>query len=171
MAVLAEEGRGTTLVELAPAADPAPLGLAAFVVLAEATKLGGTLRPADVNNGLAWFVLSFAIFNTYMMLWALRVNVAVFGVFLTLEITEILLTIGLLLQGCPRDVPLGPPRRWLGRDRDRWGRLVRLGCRGHQRDVAQAGASGRTAALGEGAGCLAAGCADGERASGLGCTR
>jgi succinate-acetate transporter protein len=28
------------------------------------------------------------------MLWALRVNVAVFGVFLTLEITEILLTIG-----------------------------------------------------------------------------
>jgi succinate-acetate transporter protein len=158
MAVLAEEGRGTTLVELAPAADPAPLGLAAFalttfmlsghnasfipdilwvglalfygglvqllagmwefrnrnvfgstafstyggfwlalggfVVLAEATKLGGTLRPADVNNGLAWFVLSFAIFNTYMMLWALRVNVAVFGVFLTLEITEILLTIG-----------------------------------------------------------------------------
>jgi uncharacterized protein len=158
MAVLAEEGRGTTLVELAPAADPAPLGLAAFalttfmlsghnasfipdilwvglalfygglvqllagmwefrnrnvfgstafstyggfwlalggfVVLAEATKLGGTLGPADVNNGLAWFVLSFAIFNTYMMLWALRVNVAVFGVFLTLEITEILLTIG-----------------------------------------------------------------------------
>ena len=158
MAVLAEEGRGTTLVELAPAADPAPLGLAAFalttfmlsghnasfipdilwvglalfygglvqllagmwefrnrnvfgstafstyggfwlalggfVVLAEATKLGGTLLPADVNNGLAWFVLSFAIFNTYMMLWALRVNLAVFGVFLTLEITEILLTIG-----------------------------------------------------------------------------
>ena len=29
-----------------------------------------------------------------MMLWALRVNVAVFAVFLTLEITEILLTIG-----------------------------------------------------------------------------
>src|SRR6266542_2648498 len=28
------------------------------------------------------------------MLWALRVNVAVFAVFLTLEITEILLTIG-----------------------------------------------------------------------------
>jgi succinate-acetate transporter protein len=32
MAVLAEEGRGTTLVELAPAADPAPLGLAAFAL-------------------------------------------------------------------------------------------------------------------------------------------
>jgi uncharacterized protein len=158
MAVLAEEGRGATLVELSPGADPAPLGLAAFalttfmlsghnatfipdilwvglalfyggviqllagmwefrnrnvfgstafstyggfwlalggfVVLAEATKLGSTLKPADVNNGLAWFVLSFAIFNTYMMLWSLRVNLAVFGVFLTLEITEILLTIG-----------------------------------------------------------------------------
>jgi succinate-acetate transporter protein len=79
--------------------------LEGFVVLAEATKLGGTLRPADVNNGLAWFV--FAIFNTYMMLWALRVNVAVFGVFLTLEITGILLTIGLLLQGCPRGCPPG----------------------------------------------------------------
>jgi uncharacterized protein len=158
MAVFAEERPRTTFVELAPAADPAPLGLAAFalttfmlsghnatfipdilwvglalfygglvqllagmwefrnrnvfgstafstyggfwlalggfVVLAEATKLGGTLKPADVNNGLAWFVLSFAIFNTYMMFWALRVNLAVFGVFLTLEITEILLTIG-----------------------------------------------------------------------------
>jgi succinate-acetate transporter protein len=121
MAVLAEERRGATLVELSPAADPAPLGLAAFalttfmlsghnasfipdvlwvglalfyggliqllagmwefrnrnvfgstafstyggfwlglggfVVLSEATKLGGTLKPADVNNGLAWFVL------------------------------------------------------------------------------------------------------------------
>jgi succinate-acetate transporter protein len=70
------------------------LGLGAFVVLSEATSLGGTLKPADVNNGLAWFVLAFAIFNTYMLLWALRVNVAVLGVFLTLEITEILLVIG-----------------------------------------------------------------------------
>jgi uncharacterized protein len=158
MAVFAEERPRTTFVELAPAADPAPLGLAAFalttfmlsghnasfipdilwvglalfygglvqllagmwefrnrnvfgstafstyggfwlalgafVVLAEATKLGGTLKPADVDNGLAWFLLSFAIFNTYMMFWALRVNLAVFGVFLTLEITEILLTVG-----------------------------------------------------------------------------
>jgi succinate-acetate transporter protein len=70
------------------------LALGGFVVLAEATALGGSLKPADVNNGLAWFLVSFAIFNTYMMFWALRVNVAVFGVFLTLEITEILLAIG-----------------------------------------------------------------------------
>jgi succinate-acetate transporter protein len=158
MAVLAEERGRPTLVEFAPVADPAPLGLAAFalttfmlsghnasfipdvlwiglalfyggiiqllagmwefrnrnvfgstafstyggfwlalgifVVLAETTKLGGGLKGPDLDNGLAWFLLSFAIFNTYMMLWALRVNVAVFGVFLTLEITEILLVIG-----------------------------------------------------------------------------
>jgi succinate-acetate transporter protein len=158
MAVLAEERTRPTLVELAPVADPAPLGLAAFalttfmlsghnasfipdvlwvglalfyggaiqllagmwefrnrnvfgstafstyggfwlglgisVVLIETTKLGAGLKGPDLDNGLAWFLLSFAIFNTYMMLWALRVSVAVFAVFLTLEITEILLTIG-----------------------------------------------------------------------------
>jgi succinate-acetate transporter protein len=158
MAVFAEERARPTLVELSPAADPAPLGLAAFalttfmlsghnasfipdvfwvglalfyggvaqllagmwefrnrnvfgatafstyggfwlslgafVVLAETTKLGTALKGGDLNNGLAWFLLAFAIFNTYMMFWSLRVNVAVFGVFLTLEITEILLTVG-----------------------------------------------------------------------------
>ncbi len=154
----AEERRGPTLVELAPAADPAPLGLAAFalttfmlsghnatfipdvlwvglalfygglvqvtagmwefrnrnvfgstafstyggfwlalgvfIVLAETTSLGSGLKGADVDNGLAWFLLSFAIFNTYMLFGSLRVNVAVFAVFLALEITEILLAIG-----------------------------------------------------------------------------
>lgn len=70
------------------------LALGVSVVLIETTKLGGTLKPADINNGLAWFLVSFAIFNTYMMFWALRVNLAVFGVFLALEVTEILLAIG-----------------------------------------------------------------------------
>ena len=157
MAVLTEERPRATLVELPPAADPAPLGLAAFalttfmlsghnasfipdilwvglalfyggviqllagmwefrnrnvfgatafstyggfwlglgvfVILAETTSLGGALKGPDIDNGLAWFLLSFAIFNTYMLISSLRVNVAVFGVFLTLEITEILLTI------------------------------------------------------------------------------
>jgi succinate-acetate transporter protein len=162
MAVVAEE-RPTTLVEAIPAADPAPLGLAAFalttfilsghnatfipdviwvglalfyggmtqllagmwefrnrnvfgatafstyggfwlslgifVVLVETTKLGGALKsPADVPNALAWFLLAFAIFNFYMLLWSTRVNVAVFGVFLTLQITEILLVIGFFLE-------------------------------------------------------------------------
>jgi succinate-acetate transporter protein len=158
MAALAEERRGPTLVELAPAADPAPLGLAAFalttfmlsghnasfipdvlwvglalfyggvaqmlagmwefrnrnvfgatafstygafwlglgafVILAETTHLGSALKGPDIDNGLAWFLLSFAIFNAYMLFSSLRVTVAVFAVFLTLQITEILLTIG-----------------------------------------------------------------------------
>ena len=158
MAVVADERRAPTLVELPPIADPAPLGLAAFalttfllsghnasfipdvfwigvalfyggaaqlmagmwefrnrnvfgstafstyggfwlglgitVVLLETTKIGAGLAGPDVDNGLAWFLLSFAIFNSYMMVWSLRINVAVFAVFLTLEITEILLAIG-----------------------------------------------------------------------------
>src|SRR5262249_20173658 len=40
------------------------------------------------------FLIAFAIFNTYMLLWSSRVSIAVLGVFLTLEITEILLAIG-----------------------------------------------------------------------------
>jgi uncharacterized protein len=70
------------------------LSLGIFVVLAQTTKLGSGLHGNDAVNALAWFLIAFAIFNTYMMLWALRVNLAVFGVFLTLEITEIVLAIG-----------------------------------------------------------------------------
>jgi uncharacterized protein len=158
MAVYAEERGAPTLVEAVPAADPAPLGLAAFalttfilsghnasfipdviwvglamfyggltqllagmwefrnrnvfgstafstyggfwmslglfVILAETTKLGAGLKGPDVLNSLAWFLLAFAIFNTYMMFWSTRVSVAVFAVFATLEATEILLAIG-----------------------------------------------------------------------------
>src|SRR5919201_385816 len=71
------------------------LGLGITVVFLLNTKLGPSLTGKnDVANGLAWFLLSFAIFNTYMLLWSTRVNGAVFAVFLTLEITEILLAIG-----------------------------------------------------------------------------
>jgi uncharacterized protein len=67
------------------------LSLAAFIVL----DLFGKV-PASVNvaHALGWFFLGFAIFNTYMLLWSMTVNRAVFGVFLTLEVTEILLFIG-----------------------------------------------------------------------------
>ena len=158
MAVYAEDGGAPTLVEAVPAADPAPLGLAAFalttfilsghnatfipdviwvglamfyggltqllagmwefrnrnvfgatafstyggfwlslgmfVILAETTSLGAGLKGPDVLNSLAWFLLAFAIFNTYMLAWSSRVSVAVFVVFATLEVTEILLAIG-----------------------------------------------------------------------------
>jgi uncharacterized protein len=50
--------------------------------------------PAQIGNDLGWILLAFAIFNTYMLLWSARVNTAVFAVFLTLEITEIVLFIG-----------------------------------------------------------------------------
>jgi uncharacterized protein len=71
------------------------LSLGIVVILADVSKtFGGSLASSNVNNALAWFLLSFAIFNTYMLLWSSRVSTAVFLVFLTLEITEILLTIG-----------------------------------------------------------------------------
>jgi succinate-acetate transporter protein len=159
MAVYAEERGAPTLVEAVPAADPAPLGLAAFalttfmisghnatfipdvawvglamfygglvqllagmwefrnrnvfgatafstyggfwlslggfVILAEATKVGAALKgPADVANSLAWFLIAFAVFNTYMLMWSTRVSLAVFSVFATLEATLIILAIG-----------------------------------------------------------------------------
>src|SRR5439155_22909166 len=61
-----------------------------------ATAIGA--NKADLPNALAWFLLAFAIFNFYMLLWSTRVNVAVFGVFLTLQITEVLLVIGFFLE-------------------------------------------------------------------------
>ena len=54
------------------------------------------IRVAPVASGhdLGWILLAFAIFNTYMLLMATQVNLAVFGVFLFLELTEIFLAIG-----------------------------------------------------------------------------
>jgi len=70
------------------------MGIGIFVVLATTTGFLSGYKGADITNALAWFILSFAIFNTYMLIGSMRVNMAVFGVFLTLEITEILLAIG-----------------------------------------------------------------------------
>jgi succinate-acetate transporter protein len=66
------------------------MGLSALVILV----LQGKVVAADVAPSLAWILLAFAIFNTYMLIWASRVNLAVFAVFLTLEVTEILLSVG-----------------------------------------------------------------------------
>jgi uncharacterized protein len=54
-----------------------------------------------VDRDLAWILLAFAIFNTYMLIISTQVNTAVFGVFLTLEATEILLFIGLFTTKTP----------------------------------------------------------------------
>ena len=66
-----------------------------FAVLAETSKsFGSALTGANLPNAAAWFLIAFAIFNTYMLLWSTQVSVAVFLVFLTLEVTEILLAVG-----------------------------------------------------------------------------
>src|SRR2546423_13941935 len=69
------------------------LGFFVTLVLVSKTVAAAAAGP-NLLNGLAWFLLAFAIFNFYMLLWSTRVNVAVFGVFLTLQITEVLLVIG-----------------------------------------------------------------------------
>jgi succinate-acetate transporter protein len=66
------------------------LALATFVVM----LLVGKVPEKDVTNDLGWFLLSFFIFNSYMLVWSARTNIATFAVFLTLEITELLLFIG-----------------------------------------------------------------------------
>lgn len=72
------------------------LGLYALII-AGADKA----TAAQAANDQAWIVLAFLLFNTYMLLWALWVNKAVFAVFLTLEITEALLVIGNFEVGSP----------------------------------------------------------------------
>jgi uncharacterized protein len=52
------------------------------------------VHPVELNRDLGWILLAFAIFNTYMLIISTQVNVAVFVVFLTLELTEIFLFIG-----------------------------------------------------------------------------
>jgi len=90
------------------------LGLGITVVLLETTKIAGALTGKnDVANGLAWFLLSFAIFNFYMLLWSSRVNGAVFAVFLTLEITEILLAIGFWVAAHRGVAPTGATVGWI----------------------------------------------------------
>ena len=61
------------------------IGTGLWVLLAHAT---GT------DKDLGWILLAFAIFNTYMLLFSTQLNTAVFLVFLTLELTEIFLFIG-----------------------------------------------------------------------------
>jgi len=64
------------------------LGLGFYVTHVAATS------GENVANDLGWILLAFAIFNTYMLFWSMSLNKAVFAVFLTLEVTEIVLFIG-----------------------------------------------------------------------------
>src|SRR5919197_874387 len=69
-----------------------------FAVLSKNFEAALGANKGDLPNALAWFLLAFAIFNFYMLLWSTRVNAAVFGVFLTLQITEVLLAIGFFME-------------------------------------------------------------------------
>ncbi len=62
------------------------LGLGLWVLLVAPTSTAA-------GHDLGWILLSFAIFNTYMLFWSTQINWAVFGVFVTLELTEIVLFI------------------------------------------------------------------------------
>jgi hypothetical protein len=64
------------------------LGLWALLVAPHATS------ASAADHDLGWILLAFAIFNTYMLIFSTQVNAAVFTVFLTLELTEIILFIG-----------------------------------------------------------------------------
>src|SRR5438034_11011434 len=54
------------------------MSLGVFVVLAVVSKsFAGDLAGANLPNAVAWYLVAFAIFNTYMMLWSTQVSVAV----------------------------------------------------------------------------------------------
>ncbi len=55
--------------------------------------------PLHTGHDLGWILVAFAIFNTYMLIMSAQVNLAVFGVFLTLELTEIFLAVGNFKDG------------------------------------------------------------------------
>ena len=96
---------------------------------------------AATGHDLGWILLAFAIFNLYMLLMATQVNMAVFLVFLTLQLTEIFLSIG----NFSSSAGLSQVGGYLGLDH-RPGRLVHLGGGRLGRHRRQDPASGRQAA-------------------------
>jgi uncharacterized protein len=76
------------------------IGLGLWVLLVKIPTLNAA-KPATLagsvaalNHDVGWILLAFFIFNTYMLVLSTQVNLAVFLVFLTLGITEIVLAIG-----------------------------------------------------------------------------
>jgi hypothetical protein len=70
------------------------IGLGLYFVLVGRGLLAHLITASAFSKDVGWILLAFAIFNTYMLIWSTQVNAAVFGVFLTLELTEIILFIG-----------------------------------------------------------------------------
>src|SRR5438093_316581 len=56
------------------------MSLGIVVLLASVSKtFAAGLAGANLANSVAWFLVAFAILNTYMLLWSTRVNLAVLG--------------------------------------------------------------------------------------------
>jgi len=70
-------------------------------------------NPVSLNRDLGWILLAFAIFNLYMMIIATQLNMAVFLVFLTLELTEIFLFIGNFTTSTPALPPDPTNSTWI----------------------------------------------------------
>jgi uncharacterized protein len=66
-----------------------------YLLVASRARTAVVVGTAFLQHDQAWILLAFAIFNTYMLLLSTQVNMAVFSVFLTLELTELILAIGL----------------------------------------------------------------------------
>jgi succinate-acetate transporter protein len=73
-------------------------GFVSLLVLSKNFAGAVTANPHDVPNALAWFLAAFAIFNLYMLIGSTRVSRAVFAVFLTLQITLVILAVGFFLE-------------------------------------------------------------------------
>jgi uncharacterized protein len=69
------------------------IGLAFYAQFLEDSQIK-EFGEAQAGQDVGMILLAFAIFNTYMLLWSTQVNAAVFAVFLTLEVTEVVLCIG-----------------------------------------------------------------------------
>ncbi len=69
--------------------------------------------PVALNRDLGWILLAFLLFNTYMLLISTQVNTAVFGVFLTLELTELFLVIGNFTTSKPALPPDPTGSAWI----------------------------------------------------------
>jgi uncharacterized protein len=88
------------------------IGLALWVLLVVNPAVAA-IKPAtlvvtvtSINHELAWILLGFAIFTTYVLILVSQTNMALFLTFLGLWLTLIVLVIGLFIGGA--QLPLAP---------------------------------------------------------------
>jgi hypothetical protein len=85
------------------------IGLGLWELLVARVRPVGVLPAVYAGQtvkDLGWILLAWAIFNTYMLLMSTQANAAVFAVFLTLEVTEVVLFIG-FFTGSSGTIKLG----------------------------------------------------------------